>query len=368
MRLNYLLVFVPIAIALRWMGVNQIVVFGVSALAIVPLAGLMGDATEALGKFLGPTIGGLLNATLGNAPEIIISLFALKRGLIDVVKASITGSIIGNLLFGLGLSMFFGGVKHRKQKFDPEVARINSSLLTLASFGLLVPALYRMSPRLEALTLPELSIEIALILFVVYLASLVYILIAHRPVIGKKAVEAEQADKGRPVEPDLTEEEKTWSLRKSAVVLFATTVALALMSEILTGTIEPAAEKMHLTARFAGIFLLALIGNAAEIFTAIRFARKDKMDLAIGVTIGASSQVALLVAPILVFASVAMGERMNLLFSSYEIWAVVMAVYTTRNLVYDGESNWLEGVLLIALYLMLGVGFYYLPDLAEPTP
>ncbi len=360
MKLTWLLVFIPVAIGLDWFGANQILVFAMAALGIVPLAGLMGDATEALGEYLGPTLGGLLNATLGNAPEIIIALFALHRGLVDVVKASITGSIVGNLLFGLGASMVAGGLKVRDQKFDWNVARMNGALLTLASFGLIIPAIYRNSKMAVAETSREVSMEISAILFLVYLASLVFTLVTSKPLVGSAGVKAEKQEEGTaPAEVD--EDEKIgWSRNKALGVLAAVTIALAIMSEILTGALEPAAESMHLTPRFAGVFLLAMVGNAAELFNAIRFARKDKMDLAIGITVGASTQVALLVAPILVFAGYFMGQDMNLLVSPYEMWAIIMAVYVARNLIYDGSSNWLEGLVLIALYFMLGIGFFYL--------
>jgi Ca2+:H+ antiporter len=361
MKLDGLLVFIPIAIALDWMGVNPILVFIASALAIVPLAGLMGDATEALAEYLGPTLGSLLNATLGNAPEIIISLFALHRGLIHVVKASLTGSIVGNLLFGLGVSMVAGGLKVRYQKFDSHVARMNGALLILASFGLIIPAIYRHSRLAGPETSREVSLEISAILFLIYLASLAFTLVTSKPVVGKAGVEAEK--QGTRAGPEALEpgEKVGWSRNKALGILAAVTIGLAIMSEVLTGAIEPAAESMGLTALFAGVFVLAPVGNVAELFNAVRFARKDKMDLSIGVTVGASTQVALLVAPVLVFAGHFMGQDMNLFFSSYEMWAVIMAVFITRTLIYDGESSWLEGLMLIGIYLMLGIGFFHLP-------
>jgi Ca2+:H+ antiporter len=337
-------------------------VFAASAAGIVPLAGLMGDATEALAEYLGPTLGGLLNATLGNAPEIIISLFALKRGLIGIVKSSLTGSIIGNLLFGLGVSMFAGGLKVKTQKFDSRVARNNGALLVLAAFGLIIPAIYRMSPTAGEDASRNVSLEIAVILFVVYLGSLVFTL-TQKAVMGTAGVKAEKIEAGEPV-ADVGEVEVGWSRNKALAILAAVTIVLAVMSEVLTGAIDPAAETMGLTPLFAGVFLLALVGNAAELLNAVRFARKDKMDLAIGVTVGASIQVALVVAPILVFAGYFMGQDMNLHFTRFEMWAVVLAVFITRMLIYDGESTWLEGLMLVAIYLMLGFGIFHLPPAA----
>jgi Ca2+:H+ antiporter len=363
-KLTWLLVFIPIAIALDWFGAPPFAVFAASALAVIPLAGLMGDATEALGESLGPTLGGLLNATLGNAPEIIISIFALRRGLIGMVKSSLTGSIIGNLLFGLGLSMFAGGITVKKQSFDPVVARLNGALLILASIGLIIPSLYRSGAMAGgAAASKHVSLEIAVILFVVYLGSLVFTLASHKAVVGKAGVQAEKKEAGAPA-AEVDTIEVYWSRNKALAILAGVTIGLAIMSEVLTGALEPAAEGLGLTALFAGVFLLAAVGNASELLNAVRFARKDKMDLAIGITVGASTQVALLVAPVLVFAGFAMGQDMNLLFTRYEMWAVVLAVFITRILIYDGESTWLEGLMLVAIYLMLGIGFFHLPPQA----
>jgi Ca2+:H+ antiporter len=360
LNLNWLLLFIPVAILLDWLVASPILVFAASALAIVPLAGLMGDATEALAEKLGPTLGGLLNATLGNAPEIIISLFALKRASIQIVKSSLTGSIIGNLLLGLGFSMVAGGLKVKTQKFDSHVARINGALLVLAAFGLIIPAIYGITPLGAREGVRHISREIAVILFLVYLSSLVYTLVTHKPVVGKAGVKEAKKEAGVPV-AEVEEVEVGWSRNKALAILAAVTVGLAIMSEILTGALDPAAKSLGLTPLFAGVFLLATVGNAAEMSNAVRFALKDKMDLAIGVTVGASTQVALLVAPILVFAAPFFGQSMDLLFTPYEMWAVVLAVFITRTLIYDGESTWLEGLMLIAIYLMLGIAFFHLP-------
>lgn len=365
MSLNWLLVFLPIGIGLNWFGANPILVFSTSALAIVPLAGLMGDATESLAKFLGPTIGGLLNATLGNAPEIIISGFALHAGLVDMVKSSLTGSIIGNLLFGLGLAFFAGGIKYRRnQKFDPQAARMTSALLTLATFGLIIPA----ATRFSASASRTISLEVAGLLFLVYLANLVAIFVSRKSVIGKEGVKANLEEKQERPDESTEQSEPGWSRNKALGILAAVTIALAIMSEILTEALEPASESLHLTPRFAGVFLLALVGNAAELFNAIRFARKDQMDLCIGITAGASTQVGLLVAPVLVFLGVLLGQNMDLIFSPLELISIVMAVYLTRNLIYDGESSWLEGLILVAVYVMFGIGFFHHPKTDPPNP
>jgi Ca2+:H+ antiporter len=365
MRLKWLLVFVPIGIALKWLGANPILVFAASALAIVPLAGLMGDATEALAKFLGPTIGGLLNATLGNAPEIIISTFALRAGLVDMVKSSLTGSIIGNLLFGLGIAFFVGGIKFgRNQTFDPRAARMTTALLTLASFGLIVPAVTQFSASASR----SISRESAVVLFLIYLANLAGIIWQRKALIGKEGVKAKLKEQQERPDEVGEESEVGWSRNKAIGVLTAVTVTLAVMSELLTGAIEPASASLHLTPRFTGVFLLALVGNAAELFNAIRFARKDQMDLCIGITAGASAQVGLLVAPVLVFVGAIFGHDMDLIFTPLELIAIVMAIYLTRTLTYDGESSWLEGLILIGLYCLFGIGFLYHPKSDPPNP
>jgi Ca2+:H+ antiporter len=365
MNLNWLLVFIPIGIGLDRFGANPVLVFAASALAIIPLAGLMGDATEALAKFLGPTVGGLLNASLGNAPEIIISGFALHAGLVNIVKSSLTGSIIGNLLFGLGLAFFAGGVKYRRnQRFDSQSAHMTTWLLTLASFGLIVPAVTQFSASASR----AISRETSLVLFLIYLGYLVAILMSQKSLIGKEGVKANLKEKAE--RPDEVSEEShvPWSRNRAFVTLAVVTVFLAIMSEVLTGAIEPAAHSLHLPARFAGVFLLALVGNAAEILNAVRFARKDQMDLAVGVTAGASAQVGLLVAPVLVFMGMIMGKDMNLIFSPLELIAIVMAIYLARTLTYDGESSWLEGLMLIGVYVLFGIGFMYHPDTDPPNP
>jgi Ca2+:H+ antiporter len=365
MSLNWLLVFIPIGVGLDWFGANPILVFLTSALAIVPLAGLMGDATEALGRFLGPTIGGLLNATLGNAPEIIISSFALRAGLVHIVKSSLTGSILGNLLFGVGVSFFAGGIKYRRTlTFDPRAARVTTSLLTVASFGLIIPAVTQFSASASR----SISRETAVVLFLVYLASLVAIFVNRKPLIGKEGVKASLKDKEARPDEVSEEPEVGWSRNKALLILATVTLFLAIMSEVLTGAIEPASKSLNLTPQFTGVFLLALVGNAAELFTAVRFARKDQMDLCLGVTMGACAQVGLLVAPVLVFMGVIMGQDMDLIFSPLELVAIVLAVYLARNLTYDGETNWLEGLMFIGVYVLFGIGFLYHPKTDPPNP
>ena len=371
MNLNWLLAFIPVGIGLEWFEANPILVFLASALAIVPLAKLMGDATEVLAESLGPTLGGLLNATLGNAPEIIISLFALHRGLVDVVKASVTGSIIGNLLFGLGLAMFAGGLKHRDgpQRFDSSVARMDGGLLFLATFGLLIPAIFSRTTQVaeQGQKAAEISMPIAVLLLFIYFASFLFTLLNSKPTLNEPKERLELKTEGNPMVPESAGEEEAeteWSQGKALGILGAVTVGLAVMSEILTGALEPTTESLGLTPLFAGVFLLALVGNAAELFSAVKFARKDQLDVSLGITVGASIQVSLVVVPLLVFFGVAFGQPMNLVFSTFELVAIGLSVMVSRNLIVDGQSNWLEGLTLMVVYFMLGVGFYFAPPLA----
>ena len=351
MGLNLLLVFIPIAVGLDWYGANPVMVFAAAALAIIPLAGLMGRATEHLSTYVGATIGGLLSASLGNAPELIIAGFALKEGLVDVVKASITGSILGNTLFSLGLSMIIGGWGRERQRFNPTVAGMSGGLLFVAAVALLIPAMFHFASGKER----EVSMEIAVVLFVVYILSLVFTLKTHRQLIqpGPDASDAAEAHEAS--------HEAPWSKGKSIAVLAGVTIVIAVVSEILVGAIEPASASIGMTPIFTGIIFLALVGNAAETMNAVGFARKDQMDLSFGIAVGASTQVALFVAPVLVFAGYLMGKPMDLHFTAFEIVAIVLAVAIVSRQTSDGESHWMEGVMLIAVYLMLAIGFFFLP-------
>ncbi|WP_342348197.1 calcium/proton exchanger [uncultured Nitrospira sp.] len=353
MGLNLLLVFIPIAVGLDWYEANPILVFIASGLAIVPLAGLMGRSTESLSVYIGATLGGLLAATMGNAPELIISIFALKAGLYDVVKASITGSIVGNLLLGMGLAILLGGLRHKEQKFNATAAGMSSGLLTLAGVGLMVPALFHFTSKQEE----ELSTEIAVVLFIAYLLSLLFTLKTHQHLFRTEAAEPAEGS-GQ----EKSEEEGAWSKNKAIGMLAAVTVGIAFMSEILTGAIEPAAAGIGLTPIFAGVIFLAVFGNAAELMNSVRFARNNQMDLVMGIAVGASTQVVMFVAPMLVFVSYILGPKpLDLLFVPFEIAAIVIAILVNGNLTKDGESHWMEGVMLLGVYVILGIGFFYLP-------
>ncbi len=356
--LKLLLVFVVLAPLGSWLGWNPLIVFALSGLAIIPLAGLMGEATEKLASRLGSGPGGLLNATFGNAAELIIALMALHRGLYDVVKASVTGSIIGNVLLVLGLSMVAGGMRHPRQVFDRAAAAASSTLLLLAAIALVVPAAFHfvaeaavarqsLTAEREILLERNLSLDIAIVLFVAYLLSLLFTLKTHAHLYEGGSHE----HAGEPV-----------NVKRAVVMLLVVTAFIAWMAEILVGTVEHAAHALGLTGVFVGVIVVAIVGNAAEHSTAILVAMKNKMDLALNIAIGSSIQVALFVAPVLVFVSYAMPHGpMDLRFSAFEVLAVLAAVGAVNFVAQDGECNWLEGVLLLAVYAVLGLAFFFLP-------
>ena len=350
---GYLLLAIPAAIGSSLLGAPPVVKFLAAGIAIIPLAGLMGQATEQLAHKLGPGIGGLLNATFGNAAELILALFALSRGLDDVVKASLTGSIIGNLLLVLGASLFAGGLRFPIQRFNRTAAGAGSTLMVLATVGLIVPALFHnLVPNAGGLE-HKVSVAVCALLVFTYVLSLVFSLVTHRDLISGLKEDVAAAIS-----------EATWGLRHATAILLIATAFVAWMSEILVGAVESTGETLGLNAVFMGVFVVAIVGNAAEHSTAIIMALKNQMDLAVGIALGSALQVALFVAPVLVFASYSRETPMDLLFSTLEVIAVILAVLVARMVAEDGESNWLEGAMLLMVYAILGVAFFYLPGRA----
>ncbi len=351
--LNLLLVCVPIAVVLELMHANPIAIFAASALAIIPLAGWMGRATEHLAEKLGQGLGGLLNATFGNAAELIIALMALRKGLFDVVKASITGSIIGNVLLVLGLSVLLGGLKYPRQIFNKTAAMMGSTMLALSAIALLMPAVFHIIARGNVSAQEQdLSLEIAIVLMITYVLSLLFTLRTHSHLYTGGVDEREEQE---------AIGTHGWSQTRSIVTLLVATALVAVMSEFLVGAVEETSKKLGLTEVFVGVILVAIIGNAAEHSTAVLVALKNKMDLALNIAIGSSMQVALFVAPVLVFASYLFGRPMNLLFTPLEVVTIVASVAVVALIAQDGESNWMEGVLLLAVYAILGITFFFLP-------
>jgi Ca2+:H+ antiporter len=342
------LIAIPVAAALHLFTPEQhIAVFLVSGLAIVLLASYIGHATDTLARQHGGGIGGLLNATFGNASELIIGILALRRGLTDLVKASLTGSIIGNVLLVFGLCALVGGARHPVQRFNRTAAGLGSTMLLLSAIGLTVPAVFhRLS--LGGGRAPELRLdtEIAVVLLLTYAASLVFTLKTHRGAYTT-GTDARDADA------------RTWP---ALATLLLATAGVAWMSELLVGAVSKAAHELGMSNLFVGVVVVAVIGNAAEHFSAVLMAARDQMDAAIGITLGSSTQIALFVAPVLVFTSYAVGPApMDLLFTVFEVVAVGLAVLSITAIAHDGETHWMEGVQLLAVYAILVLGFYFLP-------
>lgn len=361
--LHGLLLAVPLAILLKFLHVPELWLFLVSGLAIIPLAGLMGRATENLAETLGAGVGGLLNATFGNAAELIIGLMVLAKGpaMYPLVKASITGSIIGNILLVLGLAILAGGLYHPRQVFNRTAAGMGTTLLALAAIGLIVPSLYyylfRAAAQLssaELRTLDFLSEEIAVVLAFVYLLSLVFSLKTHQHLFA--GPEEELPTTGESHQPE-------WSRRTSLLVLLAATVGVVFLSEFLADSVTEAAHALGMNETFIGVIVVAVVGNAAEHSTAVLMAMKNKMDLAVTIAIGSSLQIALFVAPVLVFASMLMGHAhpLDLHFTPLELIAMVLSVAVLSLVSQDGESHWLEGAMLLAVYFIFALAFYHLP-------
>jgi Ca2+:H+ antiporter len=351
-------VFIPIAIAVELAHADPVIVFGAAALGVIPCAAVMGEATEAIAARTGPGIGGLLNVTFGNAPELIIAFFALIEGLQEVVKASIVGSIIGNVLLVLGAAMLVGGWTRDKQSFSQTAANAQCAMLMLALAALIAPALFQLihggglpavgEERVDfGSDLEKLSLGVSIVLLVSYAAGLWFSLRTHRAVFN-------------PFGDEHNEEAHPWSVRRAALYLALAAVAVGVMSEILVGSISEASDDIGLSEFFVGVFVVAIVGNAAEHWVAVLVAAKDKMDLAVNIALGSSAQIALFVAPVLVLLSFVFGpDPMALVFNGYELGALLFAVLIANLVTQEGESNWFEGVQLLSLYAVLGLVFYF---------
>ena len=355
----YLLVpFIPIAIALELAHASASAIFGASALGVIPTAALMGRATEELAARSGPGIGGFLNVTFGNAPELIIAFFALREGLQEVVKASLVGSILGNILLVMGAAMLVGGRKRERQTFDRTAAGVQSIMLLLACVALIMPAIFQLviggglpSPTDESEQFPSdlerMSIGVAIVLLATYVAGLLFSLRTHKDLFNPEHGADDHV--GEP-----------WSVRKSVIALAIAGVAVGVMSEILVGSISEASESNGLSPFFVGIIVVAIVGNAAEHWVAIYFAARDKMDLAVNIAIGSSAQIALFAAPVLVLLSFFIGPfPMALVFNGLELGAIVLAILIANQVTQEGESTWFEGLQLLAVYVVLGLVFFY---------
>ncbi|HKY11620.1 MAG TPA: calcium/proton exchanger [Nitrososphaera sp.] len=348
-----LLIFAPIAAGLEFAHADHLVLFVVSAIALIPLAKLIGDSTEHLSTHYGPTAGSLLNVTFGNAAEIIISVVAISAGLIDLVKASITGSIIGNILLILGLSVIAGGFRYKEQTFSRENIGIQSSMLFLAIIGLAVPTILAstiLSPLENQVQI--LSDALAVILLIVYILGIVFTFITHKHLFTPP--ETMQ---------DIQESHGThWSKKKSFLLLAVSMAGVIVVSEILVASVETTGEELGFGQLFVGAIIVGIVGNAAEHSSAILLARKGKMELSIGIAAGSGTQIALFVVPILVFAGIAMGQPFTLVFTLLELATLFLAAIILNLIVHDGKSNWFEGVMLTAVYIIIAIAFFFVAD------
>jgi len=345
--LDWLLVLVPVSVALELAGGDDLLIFVTSAGAILPLAGLIGRATEQLALHTGPRIGGLINATFGNVTELIIAIFLILDDEIEIVKASLTGSILGNLLLVLGLSFLVGGLKHEEQTYNAQAAQIHATSLVLAVTGLLMPALFAFGGRETFLEREVVSATVAAVLIALYAAALAFTLITHEHLFRTPT----------------PEEHPSWSRRKAIGLLLGATAIVALEAELLVGSLQPALEDLGLSPLFVGLIVIPIIGNAAEHSSAILFALRNKVDVTLEIAIGSSTQIALFVAPALVFISLAVGHPMDFIFSTFEVAAVALSTVLVFMISSDGRSNWLEGAQLTGAYVIMAISFFFVEAL-----
>ncbi len=352
--LNWLFIFIPITLGLEFfVHPSDSIIFISAALAIIPIAANMGQATESLATKTGPTIGGLLNATFGNATELIIAFFALQAGKPEVVKASIVGSMIGNMLLVLGLALFLGGLKYQRQTFNKNMAGSLASMLVIVMIAFMIPALFDYTEVASGVPLAQatainanFSLAASVVLIGLYICNMIFSLMTHKNLLSSS---------------DDQHEEGGWSMRRSLVTLVVCTLTVAWLSEVLVGSLEGFSKGLGLSEVFAGLIIIPIIGNAAE-HSASVFAVKNKLDLSIQISLGATIQIALLVAPVLVIASYLIGQPMDLVIHRpLELAGLLGAALITANVAHDGESNWLEGAMLLGVYLLLALAFYYLP-------
>jgi len=341
--LNWLLIFVPISLVAEFSFRQPVLVFVTACLAIVPLAGLIGRSTDQLAIRAGPRLGGLLNATFGNVTELIIAILLVRAREFEVVKASLIGSILGNLVLVLGAAYLAGGLRFAEQRFSARAVAVHATSLLLAVAGLLMPAVFVLTAPETGTQREVVSITVATVLIMVYAAGLLFILVTHTHLFG-----------WRP-----SDQRPEWSARRSVIVLAVAAVAVGVESDLLVGSLHPTVAALGLSKLFVGLFVVAIVGNAAEHSSALAFALRNKMDLTIEIAFGSSTQIALLVAPLLVFVSLAMGHPMDFVFSTFEVVAVGLATLIVSVISLDGRSNWLEGAQLLAVYVILGVSFFY---------
>lgn len=344
---RFLLAAVPLAVGLAWQEAPPPAVFVAALVSIVPLVGLIGDSTERLAARLGPTLGGLLNSTLNNLPELIIGGVALTNGLAAVVKASLTGAILANLLLSLGVALVVGGIRHGEQRFDPKRLAVSASMLMICAFCFIVPAMFSIGTPEGT---RDLSFEMSFVLIGMYVMNVVVTM------IGGEGGTSLPDDEGFALEHAST---PVW---RSLTTLVASAAALGMVTEVLCHALEPTARGLGLSNTFSGLVLLGGVGSLGEVLSGIHFARRGKPSLVLAATVGSTIQLVLLVAPLLVFAGQLLGQPMDLAFTAFEVVAIVLATIITRELIIDGKATWFEGFLLLGVYLILAIGFFHLPE------
>ncbi|MGH2592384.1 MAG: calcium/proton exchanger [Anaerolineae bacterium] len=341
-----MLIFIPIAIVAEIAHANPVIIFAASAIGVIPLAGLIGEATEALAEKTGPRLGGLLNATLGNAAELIIALAALREDLIELVLASITGSILGNLLLVLGAALLLGGIKNGVQKFDRVHAGLDATLLILSVIALGIPSLFNVAIEPNFASVEGLSLGASIAMLLMYGLAILYSLTSR-------------THEGDPIAREAHPPAGGWSTRRAVAALTVAVALIVVLSEILVGSVEPVTESLGLSEFFLGIILVPIVGNVAEHLVAVQVAVKNKMDLSLSIAVGSSLQIALFVAPVLVFLSLLVGHPLALEFNGFELAAVAAASLIAAFVSLDGESNWLEGAMLLVVYVILALAFFF---------
>lgn len=349
--LRVLLLFIPIAILAELLHWSPLIVFASSALAVIPLAAVLGEATEAIAEKIGPRFGGLLNATLGNAAELIITLFAIRAGLLDLVKASIIGSILGNILLVAGASILAGGLKNGLQRFNRSHAGLDSTLAILAVIALSVPSFFNAAIEPDLARVEALSLTVAAAMLLIYVLSIIYSIRSR----NQPESAADILIQPSPTVP-------RWTVRQSIGILIAATAAIAVMSELLVSSVEPVSQALGFSEFFIGIIIVPIIGNVAEHIVAVQVALKNQMDLSLSIAMGSSLQIALFVAPVLVFVSLMFGHPLTLEFNGFELISLVAAALISALVSLDGESNWLEGATLLIVYAILALAFFFLPS------
>jgi Ca2+:H+ antiporter len=362
--LYFLVICAPIALLLEFTHSEPLLVFIFAAIGLIPLAKLIGQSTEHLATHYGPTVASLLNVTFGNAAEIIIGIAAISAGLLNLVKASIIGSIIGNILLVFGLSLIVGGLKHKEQFFNKENTGYQSSMLFLAIIGLAVPTILAATATEVGHqgNIEFISVCVAFVLLGVYIASIIFTFVTHKHLFSITSIEREEKndDGTQDLDERVQSNDLHWSRKRSIILLGASLIGVVIVSEVLVSSVEVTIKKFGFSEMFVGAIIVGVVGNAAEHSSAIMLARKDKLDLSIGIAAGSGTQVAIFVVPILVIAGIVVNRHFDLVFTIYELAVVFLSAIILNLIAHDGKSNWFEGIMLTAVYIIVAVGFFFI--------